>query len=216
LPLRVFAEDFVTALLSIDSRWYKTVTGLFVKPGKVTFDYIEGRRVCYLSPVRTYLSVSIVYFIVVRLVQSSQVFLIDFSPNEGTTAQVAVIVKYALFFFVPIFGGIVQLFHRKRKAYYVEYLIFALHIHSVWLVLLIVKDLATWLGSTLPTGWIYHITFAVTALAQFAMFMYLVIYLKNTFMQKWVSSISKALGVVALYMLCLVIGTVSYLFIFYE
>ncbi|MEO1021121.1 MAG: DUF3667 domain-containing protein [Bacteroidota bacterium] len=216
LPLSAFLEDAIVTLFSIDSRWYRTITGLFAHPGRITFAYIEGKRASYLPPVRTYLSISILYFVVVQFVQSNQVFLIDFSPAQGTTAQIATTVKFALFFLVPIFGGIVQLFHRKRNAFYVEYLIFALHIHSVWLVLLMVKDLVNWVDVMTTYEWVHVLVFVITALAQLATFVYLVLYLKHTFQQGWLNSIGKAFGIVALYILCVIAATVSYLFIFYE
>ena len=46
-----------------DGRIAETFRSL-LRPGRVTKDYIEGRRARYLSPVKLYLTVSVVYFVI--------------------------------------------------------------------------------------------------------------------------------------------------------
>jgi hypothetical protein len=57
------AGDAWHELSGYDGRIASTVRGLF-KPGLLTRGYIEGQRARYLSPIRLYLIVSVIYFVV--------------------------------------------------------------------------------------------------------------------------------------------------------
>ena len=51
-------------LLEIDSRIWRTLIPLALRPGKLTRDYLEGRRARFMPPFRTYLVLSIIFFLV--------------------------------------------------------------------------------------------------------------------------------------------------------
>lgn len=51
-------------LLELDSRVWRTLTPLSIRPGKLTRDYLEGRRARFMPPFRTYLVLSIIFFLV--------------------------------------------------------------------------------------------------------------------------------------------------------
>tara|TARA_R110002096_G_scaffold154_22_gene915 strand:- start:3587 stop:4981 length:1395 start_codon:yes stop_codon:yes gene_type:complete len=51
-------------LFELDSRLWKTIVPLLVRPGQLTRDYLEGRRVRYMPPFRTYLVLSVIFFVV--------------------------------------------------------------------------------------------------------------------------------------------------------
>ena len=51
----------------LDSRIWRTLIGLVFKPGKVTADYLAGKRAHYLPPFRLYLIVSFVLFLLVSM-----------------------------------------------------------------------------------------------------------------------------------------------------
>lgn len=51
-------------LLELDSRLWRTLIPLTIRPGKLTRDYLEGRRARFMPPFRTYLVLSIVFFLV--------------------------------------------------------------------------------------------------------------------------------------------------------
>ncbi len=52
-------------LLELDSRLWKTIIPLLIRPGQLTRDYLEGRRARYMPPFRTYLVLSVIFFVVV-------------------------------------------------------------------------------------------------------------------------------------------------------
>jgi Protein of unknown function (DUF3667) len=56
---RIATEDLTHA----DSRLWSTLLALLAKPGKLTREFLAGRRARYLPPVRLYLVVSVVFFL---------------------------------------------------------------------------------------------------------------------------------------------------------
>jgi len=57
-------SDAFGDLLEIDSRVWRTLIPLLVRPGRLTRHYLEGRRVRYMPPFRTYLVLSVIFFVV--------------------------------------------------------------------------------------------------------------------------------------------------------
>jgi len=53
-------------ILSFDSRASRTIWPLLLRPGFLTNEYIQGRRVHYVPPLRLYLFISIVFFLSIQ------------------------------------------------------------------------------------------------------------------------------------------------------
>lgn len=64
LAFNDFFNEFFAGIFAYDSRFYRTLGVLLFKPGKISKDYIEGKRVRYANPYRFYLSASIIFFLV--------------------------------------------------------------------------------------------------------------------------------------------------------
>jgi len=80
-------RDAFGDLLELDSRVWRTLIPLIARPGKLTRDYLEGRRARYMPPFRTYLVLSIVFFLV-AFFDPRQELGILFEPGEEV-AQVS-------------------------------------------------------------------------------------------------------------------------------
>ena len=213
LPIRLFLADTIESLFNIDNRWFITLRHLFTKPGKVTEEYINGKRAKYLPPLRIYLSMSIMYFLLVQVTKSSQVFFINLSNGDEGIESLGTIVQYSLFLLVPVFALILMLLYRKRKAFYLEYLILALHIHTIWFVLFMVELLTVWLTNTFNTAWVGWLAKGINIPNQLAFFIYLGLYQKRTFNESWVKVIFKSFGVMLLYMMALTSVLALYYFV---
>ena len=57
-------RDAFGDLLELDSRLWRTLIPLMTRPGKLTRDYLEGRRARFMPPFRMYIVLSIVFFLV--------------------------------------------------------------------------------------------------------------------------------------------------------
>ena len=62
------AHELLEGITHSDSRLWRTLTTLWFKPGKLTAEFVAGRRVAYLPPFRLYLIVSIVFFLIASFI----------------------------------------------------------------------------------------------------------------------------------------------------
>lgn len=60
-----FISHSIAHYFHFDNKFFQTLAPLLTKPGKVTLDYLAGKRARYINPVSMYIFVSIVYFLVV-------------------------------------------------------------------------------------------------------------------------------------------------------
>lgn len=64
---REFLHEFIAHYVAIEGKLWKSVALLLFRPGRLTRDYIEGRRARYVEPLRLYLSFSIIFFAIFKL-----------------------------------------------------------------------------------------------------------------------------------------------------
>jgi len=67
LSFGVFVNNIFSGFFSYDSRFWTTFIPLLTKPGKVSKQYIEGKRARFVNPFRLYLNVSIVFFLILGI-----------------------------------------------------------------------------------------------------------------------------------------------------
>lgn len=85
LTLRQFSEEVVEGLLDFDSTFWRTFKLLLFRPGLMTERYLAGRRKHYTPPFRTYLVISVIYFLLSSVFASDLVIKslngTDFNPQ---------------------------------------------------------------------------------------------------------------------------------------
>ncbi len=79
-----FLSAFFSEFISYDSRFWRTILYLILKPGKVSKDYIIGKRAQYANPFRFYLTVSIIFFLLLGLYNKYD----DLKKNSFSSSQV--------------------------------------------------------------------------------------------------------------------------------
>ncbi|MCF7825932.1 MAG: DUF3667 domain-containing protein [Candidatus Marinimicrobia bacterium] len=67
LTFKDLFSDFLEELLDVDSRVLRSLRLLFTRPGFLTSEYVKGRRVSYVPPVRLYLVASVLFFLALSL-----------------------------------------------------------------------------------------------------------------------------------------------------
>lgn len=65
LVLKDFLDEFFSSLINYDSKLLATLYTMLVKPGSITRDYINGKRISYTNPFRFLLSLAFLYFLMV-------------------------------------------------------------------------------------------------------------------------------------------------------
>jgi hypothetical protein len=68
-------HELMEGLTHSDSRLWRTLTCLAFKPGKLTLEFVAGRRVAYLPPFRLYLVLSVLFFLLASFSHTSGEFI---------------------------------------------------------------------------------------------------------------------------------------------
>ncbi len=181
-----FVKQFFGNYIAVKGSLLQTLWRLVSRPGALTADYLEGRRRRYVLPLRLYLTVSVIAFIVFGLLTSlsttemvkvdakdfSNGNIVFFSDEHSIKFKDGVIEckgvpdwlcqranlkfggkkslqellatlpermirywAYAMFVLVPLYAALLKLFYIRRGRTYGEHIVFALHIHTLWLLL---------------------------------------------------------------------------------
>jgi hypothetical protein len=77
LTMHDVAHDVVHSALHLDSRVWRTLRTLVLKPGELTNEFIAGRRQRYLPPFRLYLILSVVFFGLSALMPAGQLVRVN-------------------------------------------------------------------------------------------------------------------------------------------
>jgi len=86
LTTKELAHELLEGLTHSDSRLWRTLISLWFKPGKLTKEYILGKRMSYLPPFRLYLIASVVFFLVAPLIPT-KVEVRDLHDLQQSTAS---------------------------------------------------------------------------------------------------------------------------------
>ena len=75
LSMKEVAGDVTHSILHLDSRVWRTLRLLVLRPGELTREFIAGRHQRYLPPFRLYLAISILYFALSALLPDASPFV---------------------------------------------------------------------------------------------------------------------------------------------
>jgi hypothetical protein len=132
-------RNFLGDYFTFDSKISGSLKPLLIKPGFLTTEYNIGRRVRYIAPLRLYIFISLIFFLILSMGQSD-----GLSVNAQTTDALVWneffrnYLPKVFFVMLPLFAALVGLLFRKSGMGYMSHLIFALHFHSFIFIILIV------------------------------------------------------------------------------
>lgn len=155
--IKHYTREIVYQITHIDAKIFKTLQLLFTSPGQLTEEYLLGRKKKYIRPIRLYLVLSMIYFFSfsffdkAALLDIRHVLKFDFtdlllpaleakkqvigalndelfyrSINQQLNNKISLLLFPAIFIYAAVFKVI---FIAKGR-YYVEHLIFCLHLMS--------------------------------------------------------------------------------------
>jgi Protein of unknown function (DUF3667) len=218
-----FVHEATHEFLHLDGKILNTVKLLVVKPGQLTREFVEGRRARYISPLRVYLTFSLIFFFLAAVVPGARKSFISVGPGKGPTAEKVSAenekqadeigealmhnLPRAAFLLMPAFALVTWLFFRRQQPFYIPHLYYSVHFHAFAFLVLSVSMLLGLLGRS---GKI------VGAIAFLAIFPYHYIGLRRMFGQSRLRTFAKgtAVGiaywlVLALTMIAVILGTVK-------
>jgi len=86
LSIKQFIKELLGGFFAFDTRSLKTLYPLLIKPGKVTGEYINGKRMKYVNPFQLYLHTSILFFLVTGIFSSIDDYN-DLAINSNTDTK---------------------------------------------------------------------------------------------------------------------------------
>lgn len=143
-PIWSLLADVLKETFEVDGRAWLTVRTLFRHPGKLTSEFLAGRRRTYTSPLRLYLVTSISFFVFVAWLAQSG-WLLD--PGQDPVFDAAVQAQFLsddlprlMFVLLPVFALLMKAAYFRR--FYFDHLIFSIHLHTAaYLVLALMMPL---------------------------------------------------------------------------
>jgi hypothetical protein len=84
-----FIHEYLHHYVAIDGTLTRTLKLLIARPGKLTTEYLAGRRASYIKPLQLYLTISFVFFIALSLFGSKEPDAVVKAPDAGAKAVAA-------------------------------------------------------------------------------------------------------------------------------
>jgi len=161
--LHHFLEQLVAGLTNADGKIFLTVRLLLLQPGRLTADYLRGRRKPYIPALQLFLITNLIFFLLHPLLGSNTLTTdlhthLHYSWHAATAgalvaprlaarhltpeAYAAIFdpaavaqAKSLLILVVPVFSLAVMALYWRQRREYAPHLIFALHFCAFWLLL---------------------------------------------------------------------------------
>jgi len=211
-PFPALLGEVARETFDIDGRAWRTVKILFSQPGRLTAEYLAGKRKTYTPPLRLYLVISVSFFIVMAWFAGRGMLLDPGQTVETDAVSQARFMSDQLprlmFVLLPIFALLLKAVIRHR--HYIDHIIFSVHLHSAAYVILALLIPFEGLASRSLLALALQIALLSYLIA------YLVISLWRVFDATWISATTKGFVVLLAYMMvvsALVEATSSFLII---
>jgi hypothetical protein len=137
-PIRELVVEVAKETFDIDSRAWRTVKTLFLRPGLLTSEFLAGKRRQYTPPLRLYLFISVAVFVFMAWIASRGLML---EQGQSVQQDAAVQARFMsdvlprlMFVLLPVFALLLKGFFFRRL--YFDHLIFSVHLHSAAYVVL--------------------------------------------------------------------------------
>ena len=163
--LRHFFEESVTALTLLESKVLRSVWLVTSRPGYLSTEYFQGRRVRYMKPLQMFIFLNVVYYFSLTLFSATtfttplvtQLHMNNYYPAYASRQvehklehdkisyetlerkydqRTSVLSKTLVFLLIPIFALLFYGLFFRKKRYAVEHLVVATHFWSFNLILL--------------------------------------------------------------------------------
>lgn len=85
---REFLHEFVAHYVALEGKLWRTLALLLFRPGALSNEYIAGRRVRYVEPLRVYLTFSILFFAVLKFGGGELLSSHDAEPSQLSSQSI--------------------------------------------------------------------------------------------------------------------------------
>lgn len=138
-----FIVDFLGDYFTFDSKIIRSVVPLLIKPGFLTNEYLDGRRVRYIPPLRMYIFISIFFFLF--LSGSKEPIQLEGENLDAAffDAYFDIWMPRLFFFLLPLFAFFTYILFRQKGRFYLSSFIYSVHFHAFVLLLFTLYILLT-------------------------------------------------------------------------
>jgi hypothetical protein len=219
------AGHFISDYLHFDSKFFRSLIPLFIRPGFLTKEYWQGRRVHYIHPLRMFFFITIIFMISTtafyksfgdqmknemvkpdkKLEKIDSTYLAKLEDrklardleemkmrDDRIKAKLSkgiddffVYIKYFTFFLLPVYALVFKVLYRRRRAFYVDHLVYAIHLQSFAYCLF---------GIVLILPFLFpHLFQYLMGIILLTMFAYIIVSLHYLYRQAWWKTILKSI-----------------------
>lgn len=145
LPMDESFSELLAEFLKFDAKLLTTIWNLLARPGFLTREFAEGKRVKYLQPIKLYLTVNFLLFLITNWLDpimvkqkdldaiTEQLSFGQISANDFNQTFSSVIPPL-LIFFIPLFAGLLKIIYIRSKHLFALHFIFTLHFFSFYMI----------------------------------------------------------------------------------
>lgn len=166
--VRGFIGHFLADYFTFDSKFTRSILPLLTKPGFLTIEYLMGRRVQYILPLRMFIFTSIILFLVIG-------FSGSINPETDNIDALALdyefwdnffksILPKIFFLLLPVFAILLKLLHHKISKYFLVDFLFAVHFHTFLFLVLLIYLLLSSIFNFLDLTQVNLVLFGLTSL----------------------------------------------------
>lgn len=186
VTFKQFILDFLGDYFTFDSLIIRSVRPLLLNPGFLTKEFIEGRRVRYIPPLRMFIFISIIFFLILGPLDKT-VEIEATEEAEFLDSFFSIWFPRLFFLLLPLFALYLFILFRKPGRFYLVHFIFSVHYHAfIFLLLSLMVILIDYIfpSSVFLSQWSLIITILLLQA-------YLLVSLKNVYSQKWIFTFLK-------------------------
>jgi hypothetical protein len=127
-----FLHQFLGDYFTFDSKIIRSLRPLVLQPGELALEYMRGRRQRYIPPVRMFIFLSVLFFLVMGWGGTAAAGTDDAVLRERIFWDrfFTGVLPKLFFLFLPIFAGLVHLLHREKPGTFVKPFVFSAHFHA--------------------------------------------------------------------------------------
>ena len=163
--VRHFLKEIGVAITLLESKVLRSVWLVASKPGYLSTEYFQGRRVRYMKPLQLFVFLNVVYYFSLTLFTATtfttplatQLHMNNYYPGYASArvnrklqrekigyealeakynAKTSVLSKTLIFLLIPIFALLFYALFFKKRKYFVQHVVVATHFWSFSLILL--------------------------------------------------------------------------------
>ena len=204
-----FFKHFLNDYFTFDSKIFRSIRPLFSKPGFLTLEYLSGRRVRYIPPLRLFIFSSIIFFLLLSLLDQGENVL-----NQGDEVYWDNFFESWLpkmfFLLSPLFALLLGLFFKKRNSSILVHFLFSLHFHSTLFSIGLIYVLISWVFAQFDLQFFNQFLLGLFGLF---LFIYLFRALSNVYSQKFLSTLWRYILLIIAYIFLIVVCSLALLLI---